>query len=174
MYEKRLLIDLNEVLFPWVDTRVRDVRRVNGMGDSGVIAVLTGCAVIYYDLSSGAITSQKALNPNCFPGNFVDIESDGSSLGVFCEHWHPNGFGLLDAEGGILWLKDDETSGQVSNLKDLDGDGSLDFCARFEHALACFNLATGEELWREAGSQYVEVRWFVDALFDPVWCLNSA
>lgn len=151
LYEKRLLIDLQEVPFPCEDTWVRDIRRVN---DSDKIAILTGCAVIHYDLNSDTITSQKALNPNCDPAQFVDIESDGS-LEVFCDHWHStNGFGLLDAEGEILWLKDDETLGQVSNLKDLDGDGSLDFCARFEQSLACFNVGTGDELWRETGTQY--------------------
>ena len=158
LYEKRLLIDLQEVPFPCEDTWVHDIRRVN---DSDEIAILTGCAVIHYDLNSDAITSQKSLNPNCHPDEFVDIESDGS-LEVFCNRWLPNGFGLLDAGGGILWLKDDETPGQVSNLKDLDGDGSLDFCARFEQSLACFNLATGHELWRETGTQYIDVSWFVD------------
>ena len=169
LYEKRLLIDLEEVLFPCEGTFVEDVRRVNTMDDSDVIAVLTDCGVIHYDLKSGAVTSQKALNPFCDPLKFVDIESDGS-LGVFCNRWSLNGFGLLDAEGEIVWLRNEETPGQVSNFKDLDGDGSLDFCARFEQALACFNLATGEELWREAGTRYVEVSWFVD--FGP-WIIED-
>ena len=56
----------------------------------------------------------------------------------------------------------------MSNLKDLDGDGSLDFCARFEQSLACFNLATGEDLWRENGEQYIEPRFFADVFLSIV------
>ncbi|MCH8148344.1 MAG: hypothetical protein IH987_10175, partial [Planctomycetes bacterium] len=103
--------------------------------------------------------SQKALSPFCDPHKFVDIESDGS-LGVFCNRWSLSGFGLLDAEGEIVWLKDDETPFEVSNFKDLDGDGSLDFCARLKQSLACFNLASGDELWRETGTQFVQTHTF--------------
>ena len=155
LYEKRLLIDLEKALTPCEDTFVddifvHDVRRVNGVGDSDVIAILTDCAVIHYDLESSAITSQINLKPFCHPLRFVDIESDGS-LEVFCKRRFSAGFALLDADGRTLWRRNDETPFEVSNFRDLDDDGSLDFCARFEQSLACFDLATGDELWRETG-----------------------